>query len=80
LREVGRVVRPGGPLIISFSNRCFPTKAVLVWQSLDDTGHAALVDRYFQAAGNWNEIEVLDRSPEQGDPLYAVIARSRGPV
>ena len=80
LREVGRIVRPGGPLIISFSNRCFPTKAVFIWQSLDDSGHAALIERYFQAAGNWDEIEVLDRSAEHGDPLYAVLARSRGPA
>jgi SAM-dependent methyltransferase len=28
LREVGRVLRVGGATIISFSNRCFPSKAV----------------------------------------------------
>ena len=28
LREVARVLRQGGPVVISFSNRCFPTKAV----------------------------------------------------
>src|SRR6266403_1051364 len=28
LREVRRALRPGAPVIISFSNRCFPTKAV----------------------------------------------------
>jgi SAM-dependent methyltransferase len=79
LRDVGRVVRPGGPLIISFSNRCFPTKAVFIWQKLDDNGHAALIERYFQLAGNWDDVEVLDRSAHHGDPLYAVVARSRGP-
>jgi SAM-dependent methyltransferase len=29
-REVGRVLRPGSPFVVSFSNRCFPTKAVAI--------------------------------------------------
>ena len=80
LRDMARVLRPGGPLVISFSNRCFPTKAVFIWQALDDDGHAALVARYLRAAGNWEEIEALDRSPSGSDPLYAVVARSRAPA
>ena len=77
-REIGRVLRPGAPLVVSFSNRCFPTKAVAVWQALDDRGHGELVQRYFQAAGNWTDIQILDRSPRRrgGDPLYAVVGRS----
>ena len=81
LREVGRVLRPGAPLVISFSNRCFPTKAVRMWLSLDDGGRTRLVERYLVAAGNWTGIERLDRSPvgagrggREGDPLFAVIA------
>ena len=77
LREVGRVLRPGAQLVVTFSNRCFPTKAVLIWQALDDAGHAALVRRYFEWAGNWENVESLDRSPAGSDPLYAVVARSR---
>src|SRR5215470_1232993 len=30
-REVHRVLRPGAPFVVSFSNRCFPTKAVADW-------------------------------------------------
>src|SRR5436190_1280944 len=51
LREVRRVLRPGAPVVISFSNRCFWTKAVAVWRALDDRGHAALVERYLEHAG-----------------------------
>jgi len=79
LRECGRVVRAGGPLVITFSNRCFPTKVIAAWQMLDDEGHVELVARYVEEAGNWQAIERLDRSPGAGgDPLYAVVARSAG--
>jgi methyltransferase family protein len=81
LREVGRVLRVGGPTIISFSNRCFPSKAVAVWHQLDDQGRMHLVERYLREAGNWNDIQSLDRSPRRlfSDPLYAVVGRSTGP-
>jgi SAM-dependent methyltransferase len=78
LRECGRVVARNGPLVITFSNRCFPTKVIAAWTMLDDEGHQALVQRYLEAAGNWTAIERLDRSPGGGDPLCAVIARSTG--
>src|SRR5246500_3898680 len=51
LREVARLLRPGAPLVISFSNRCFWTKAVAIWRALDDEGHARLVERYLRHAG-----------------------------
>ncbi len=78
-RECGRVLGPGGPLVITFSNRCFPTKIIAAWRMLDDRGHQELVARYFVEADNWRDLETLDRSPGlDGDPLYAVIARSAG--
>lgn len=79
-REVSRVLRPGAPFVVSFSNRCFPTKAVAVWLGSDDLQHVALVRAYFEAAGPWTEITEEDRWPgDDGDPLYAVWARaSRG--
>jgi SAM-dependent methyltransferase len=80
LREVGRVLKVGAPLIISFSNRCFPTKAIAVWHQLDDRGRVRLVERYLQEAGNFENIRGLDRSPRRlfSDPLYAVIGESMG--
>ena len=78
LRDLGRVVRPGGPLVITFSNRCFPTKAVSEWLRRDDRGRVGLVEDYLHQAGEWRDIHHLDRSPARSfaDPLYAVIARS----
>jgi SAM-dependent methyltransferase len=81
LREVGRVLRVSSPTVITFSNRCFPTKAVRVWHQLDDRGHMQLVERYLREAGNWSDVHSLDRSPRRlfTDPLYAVVGRSTGP-
>ena len=75
LRDLGRVLVAGGPLVITFSNRCFPTKAVRAWLLRDDLGHAALVARYLKAARTWIDIQHLDRSPPATDPLHAVVAR-----
>lgn len=81
LRDLGRVLKPGSPVVITFSNRCFPTKAVAVWHTLDDRGHVRLVEQYLREAGNWDDVHGLDRSPRRmfSDPLYAVIGRSTGP-
>lgn len=79
LREAGRVLKPGAPLAITFSNRCFPTKAVAIWRQLDDAGHVALVARLLAEAGNWDAVTTLDRSPRAwGDPLFAVVGRADG--
>jgi SAM-dependent methyltransferase len=81
MQELGRVLKSGAPLVIAFSNRCFPTKAVSVWRALEDDGHGVLVQRYLQAAGNWTAVQMLDRSPgPDSDPLYAIVARSTGPL
>ena len=82
LRELARVLRAGSPLVITFSNRCFPSKAVAAWHALDDRGHLALVRQYLLAAGGWQAIELLDRSPAPGrsDPLFAVVARTETPI
>ena len=73
--EVSRVLRPGAPCIVSFSNRCFPTKAVAIWRSLDARGQAALVSLYLERAG-FRDIgaEVL-RDGSESDPLIAITGR-----
>ena len=80
LRDTARVLRPGAPMVVTFSNRCFPTKAVAVWHALDDAGRCQLVAALFRTAGEdlWTPAASLDRSPSRrGDPLYAVVARRR---
>jgi SAM-dependent methyltransferase len=78
LAEVARVLKPGAPLAISFSNRCFPTKAVAIWRALDGAGHARLVAIYLERAG-FGDIEIhRPRDGAQGDPLTVVTGRAPG--
>ncbi|GKZ00150.1 hypothetical protein MPSEU_000968300 [Mayamaea pseudoterrestris] len=55
LKEVHRVLRPGGKMIVSQSNRCFPTKAIKMWLSMNDRQHLELINGYFQYAGGFDE-------------------------
>lgn len=72
-REIGRVLKPSAPFVVTFSNRCFPTKAVYAWQVLDDEGHLELVKQYFAASGAFENVKILRHTPPNSDPLYAVI-------
>jgi len=76
--EVGRVLRPGAPFIVTFSNRCFPSKAIHVWVATDERQRTDLVRRYFTLAGTFAEITAYDRSPHHwlSDPLYAVVGHT----
>ena len=81
--EVARVLKPGAPFIVTFSNRMFPTKAVAVWQNLDDYDHVKLVARYFMESGGFENIEAIDKSAPDplgsnpnlppSDPVWAVV-------
>jgi SAM-dependent methyltransferase len=73
IREVRRVLVPGAPFVISFSNRCFPTKAVAVWRALDTSGHASLVRLYLERAGFGDISARLLQDGRYSDPLVAVI-------
>jgi SAM-dependent methyltransferase len=77
--DVARVVRPNGPFVCTFSNRCFPTKAIRGWLYSSDAEHGEIVSEYFRLAGAWTEPVVQRRTPDGhfGDPLFAVWARRR---
>ncbi|WP_019515159.1 class I SAM-dependent methyltransferase [Sphingomonas sp. Mn802worker] len=75
-RELRRVLRPGGVLIASYSNRCFPTKAVAVWCALDVEGQAALITHYCDRAGFDQAEAIMLANGSTSDPLIAVTARA----
>ena len=77
--EVARVLRPGAPFACTFSNRCFPTKAIRGWLATDDAGHVAIVRRYFELTDGFGPPSSDLRTPPHapGDPLWAVWAPAR---
>ena len=77
-QQVNRILRPGGVFIVSFSNRMFPTKAVLNWRNSTDRGRVDLVGTYMEAAENFEDIQAsfvnAETSPPD-DPMFAVYSR-----
>ncbi len=82
--ELLRITRPGGQLIVAFSNRMFFTKAPQVWADGSDRDHLTYVAEVLIAQG-WPTPTVLAESTRapglvgllgaKGDPFFAVIAQ-----
>jgi SAM-dependent methyltransferase/FKBP-type peptidyl-prolyl cis-trans isomerase 2 len=72
-REVARVLRPGGPFIVTFSNRWFPPKAIRLWEAIHEFERPGLVLEYFLASGLFADLETssLRGLPRPEDDKYA---------
>ena len=79
-RDVARVLRPGGRLVCTFSNRVFATKAIRGWLYATDEQRCRIVGEYFDRSGVFGPPITARRTPPEhrGDPLYAVWAVRRG--
>ncbi len=81
--ELLRILRPGGQLVVAFSNRMFAQKAPKIWLEGSDQDHLRVVARVLMAQG-WPQPELVAESTRsagplgwlggQGDPFFAVIA------
>jgi SAM-dependent methyltransferase len=84
-REVARVLKPGGRLIVTFSNRWFEPKTTRIWTELHEFERMGLVLDYFRRSGEFKELETysvrgLMRPHDDkyfgqipyADPVYAV--------
>ncbi|MCY4651740.1 MAG: class I SAM-dependent methyltransferase, partial [Dehalococcoidia bacterium] len=79
--DVRRILRDGASFHVIYSNRMFPTKAVAVWQSLEDNRRSQLIGSYFMSSGGWEDLSLYDISPNTAtysDPVYVVAARKVG--
>ncbi|HEY3942100.1 MAG TPA: class I SAM-dependent methyltransferase [Acidimicrobiales bacterium] len=74
--EVARVLRAGGPFVCTFSDRCFPTKAIRGWLTATDEERCEIVAGYFERSPGWGPPVVQRRTAPEwpGDPLFAVWA------
>ena len=78
--EIARVLKPNGVCCVSFSNRMFPTKAILAWMMGSNEDHCNLVSHYFKKIEKFNEVQVekLVEDNCYNDPLFAVTAKNTG--
>ncbi|GLC34384.1 hypothetical protein PLESTB_000734600 [Pleodorina starrii] len=82
-QEMHRVLKPGGTAYMSFSNRCFPTKAIRLWTATGDADHVWIVGSYFHYSvpGGFTEPGCKDITPKvlfgRTDPMYVVYASKK---
>ena len=79
MTEISRVLRPGGRVILSQSNRCFFTKAVGVWTAdMKDSAHLRVLSTYMHftpGLGTPRSLDISAKGPGTNDPMYIVEAR-----
>ncbi len=75
LTSAKEVLKPGGRICIAMSHRLFPTKAIAAFQRLAAKDRIQLVMYYLTAAG-FVDVEFVDRSPPNADPLWLVVGRA----
>lgn len=71
--EIARVLRPGGRCIVAMSHRLFPTKAILAFQALGPQERCQVVGHYMHQTSQFDDIQFIDRSPPQADPLWIMM-------
>ncbi len=89
LRAVRRVLNPGAPFVVTFSERWFPPKAIQIWTLLHPFERLGLVLDYFRRSGGFTGLGTetardWPRPPGDqyagqfvfADPLYAVRGRA----
>ena len=81
-REVARVVKPGAPFVVSFSERWFPPKVIAVWQEMHPFERMGLVLDYFQKSERFTQLgtESLRGLPRPADDKYAAELAESDPV
>ena len=77
-RDVARVLRPGGPFVCTFSNRCFPTKAIRGWLYTSDEQHCEIVAEYFRRSGAFRGAR--HRPPDAPGPSRRPSLRGLGSI
>ena len=75
--DLHRVLAADGLVAIAMSHRCFPTKAILAFRALPPQERIQVVGAYLQAAG-FVDVNLVDRSPPNADPLWIVTAMAGG--
>jgi SAM-dependent methyltransferase len=74
--EIFRVLKPGGVVIITFSNRLFYSKAIQAWRDASGYARVQLVKSYFDSVAGFTKPEVVtDLEGIQDDSILGKIRR-----
>jgi SAM-dependent methyltransferase len=86
--DLARVVKPGGHVVVTFSNRWFEPKAIRIWNELHEFERMGLVLEYFKESRTFDDLRTysvrgLPRPADDkysgqipfSDPVYAVWGR-----
>lgn len=81
-REVARVLKPGAPFAVTFSDRWFPPKVVHLWTELHPFERVGLVLEYFRRARAYDGLhtETFRGWPRPADDKYAHMMVHADPV
>jgi len=60
MMEVARVLKPGGMVVLSTSNRCFAAKAVNIWLRTNDLEHVLIYGSYMHYTGQFEHPQAFD--------------------
>ena len=71
MTEINRCLAEGGQCIVAMSHRLFPSKAIQAFHVLSPSDRCQVVAAYMGESG-MTDIEALDCSPSEGDPLWIV--------
>lgn len=81
-KEVARMLKPGAPFVVSFSERWFPPKVIAMWQEMHPFERMGLVLDYFQRSESFDRLgtESLRGLPRPVDDKYAAELAESDPI
>ena len=82
LQEVKRVLVPGGQLLISFSNRWFPSKVIKIWTEIQDFERIGLVLQWLRETRGFHSLKTfsLRELPRPEDDRYRKLSPFSDPI
>lgn len=80
--DLARVLKPGGILVQTFSNRWFPPKAIKIWGELHEFERMRLVLEYFLRSGRYRDLHTFSMRnlPRPQDDKYYTRIQAADPI